>query len=98
MCIRDRFNFVQTWINTELIQMPIYVQTERKIIKSIKKQKIQLGRSCERRRNMSNCTDYELKKATKKTIAESNATHYTCLLYTSPSPRDLSTTRMPSSA
>ena len=25
-------------------------------------------------------------------------THYTCLLYTSPSPRDLSTSRMPSSA
>ena len=24
--------------------------------------------------------------------------HYTCLLYTSPSPRDLSTSRMPSSA
>ena len=25
-------------------------------------------------------------------------THYVCLLYTSPSPRDLSTSRMPSSA
>ena len=28
----------------------------------------------------------------------SGETHYTCLLYTSPSPRDLSTSRMPSSA
>ena len=27
-----------------------------------------------------------------------NAAHYVCLLYTSPSPRDLSTARMPSSA
>ena len=36
------------------------------------------------------------------TIDNANATwavrHWTCLLYTSPSPRDLSTTRMPSSA
>ena len=29
---------------------------------------------------------------------ESNRSRYTCLLYTSPSPRDLSTSRMPSSA
>ena len=28
----------------------------------------------------------------------SRGVHYTCLLYTSPSPRDLSTSRMPSSA
>ena len=27
-----------------------------------------------------------------------NSNRYTCLLYTSPSPRDLSTSRMPSSA
>ena len=35
-------------------------------------------------------------------LAKSNSIHvicvYTCLLYTSPSPRDLSTSRMPSSA
>ena len=31
-------------------------------------------------------------------IGNSNTTYYTCLLYTSPSPRDLSTSRMPSSA
>ena len=34
-------------------------------------------------------------EALKAAIAE---TGYTCLLYTSPSPRDLSTSRMPSSA
>ena len=31
-------------------------------------------------------------------VAESGDKVYTCLLYTSPSPRDLSTSRMPSSA
>ena len=31
-------------------------------------------------------------------LAESHISFHTCLLYTSPSPRDLSTSRMPSSA
>ena len=36
---------------------------------------------------------------TKQTINETiNSMDYSCLLYTSPSPRDLSTSRMPSSA
>ena len=35
----------------------------------------------------------------KSTLAKELADHYnSCLLYTSPSPRDLSTSRMPSSA
>ena len=34
----------------------------------------------------------------KKFIEYSMSEGYTCLLYTSPSPRDLSTSRMPSSA
>ena len=34
----------------------------------------------------------------EKEAQANNATFYTCLLYTSPSPRDLSTSRMPSSA
>ena len=36
--------------------------------------------------------------AFSETAAERNVQNYTCLLYTSPSPRDLSTSRMPSSA
>ena len=32
------------------------------------------------------------------TMSEARTKHYACLLYTSPSPRDLSTSRMPSSA
>ena len=35
---------------------------------------------------------------TPKVIAGEDADHWVCLLYTSPSPRDLSTSRMPSSA
>ena len=34
----------------------------------------------------------------KKLVACANIIHNVCLLYTSPSPRDLSTSRMPSSA
>ena len=33
-----------------------------------------------------------------KELEKDKSTPYTCLLYTSPSPRDLSTSRMPSSA
>ena len=33
-----------------------------------------------------------------RAISHGNKVFYTCLLYTSPSPRDLSTSRMPSSA
>ena len=33
-----------------------------------------------------------------KRLRQESPVHYTCLLYTSPSPRDLSTSRMPSSA
>ena len=33
-----------------------------------------------------------------KTTTTERILYYTCLLYTSPSPRDLSTSRMPSSA
>ena len=33
-----------------------------------------------------------------KTTTTERVLYYTCLLYTSPSPRDLSTSRMPSSA
>ena len=36
--------------------------------------------------------------ATSTTIVKVEDIDYTCLLYTSPSPRDLSTSRMPSSA
>jgi len=39
-----------------------------------------------------------LEEAEKTHHAEGNALFYLCLLYTSPSPRDLSTSRMPSSA
>ena len=34
----------------------------------------------------------------KRLLEGINASHQSCLLYTSPSPRDLSTSRMPSSA
>ncbi len=40
----------------------------------------------------------EVKKAYKKLITKYHPDKHTCLLYTSPSPRDLSTSRMPSSA
>ena len=53
-------------------------------------------------------SNIQLTKATMNWASVSNAHHYyvrlraqgssTCLLYTSPSPRDLSTSRMPSSA
>ena len=39
-----------------------------------------------------------VKEGAKVVIAEINAELGNCLLYTSPSPRDLSTSRMPSSA
>ena len=42
----------------------------------------------------SQIEDTSIFKKIKKQIAQAN----TCLLYTSPSPRDLSTSRMPSSA
>ena len=44
---------------------------------------------------------YEVDKDTGAMFVDrfmSTAMHYPCLLYTSPSPRDLSTSRMPSSA
>ena len=41
----------------------------------------------------------ELKKKLPSSLPEQDGqSQYTCLLYTSPSPRDLSTSRMPSSA
>ena len=40
----------------------------------------------------------KLTQATVDTSATSTTKYWTCLLYTSPSPRDLSTSRMPSSA
>ena len=44
--------------------------------------------------------EWEGKEYPYYTVEVSSASHpfYTCLLYTSPSPRDLSTSRMPSSA
>ena len=44
-------------------------------------------------------TAYFLSKEGRKVkVIERDPTYKTCLLYTSPSPRDLSTSRMPSSA
>ena len=37
-------------------------------------------------------------KITRDQVLENNQTHPTCLLYTSPSPRDRTRSRMPSSA
>ena len=45
------------------------------------------------------CTQQEIdNKEIERLLAEGNNEDYICLLYTSPSPRDLSTSRMPSSA
>ena len=43
-------------------------------------------------------TEYRTRKIFPPPEDMFNAFHFTCLLYTSPSPRDLSTSRMPSSA
>ena len=51
-------------------------------------------------REIDACQDLEkLREVTKQIItAQENEKAFACLLYTSPSPRDLSTSRMPSSA
>ena len=43
-------------------------------------------------------TAAELRERLKKEISELKSTYNTCLLYTSPSPRDVEESRMPSSA
>ena len=42
--------------------------------------------------------DRQIGYKTDQITIENKEIHYSCLLYTSPSPRDLSTSRMPSSA
>ena len=46
----------------------------------------------------TNQLDFEIKPGEIHAIIGPNGAGKTCLLYTSPSPRDLSTSRMPSSA
>ena len=43
-------------------------------------------------------TDYRLRAAVLETISEKTSLDICCLLYTSPSPRDRTRSRMPSSA
>ena len=55
--------------------------------------------SCAENINVFEFTEKELLELKiRKVRGADNKTIYTCLLYTSPSPRDLSTSRMPSSA
>ena len=44
------------------------------------------------------CRELGIKTVAIHSDVDENAMHVSCLLYTSPSPRDLSTSRMPSSA
>ena len=50
------------------------------------------------KRKNRNGNHQELEMEDAVTKADTNINHKVCLLYTSPSPRDLSTSRMPSSA
>ena len=54
------------------------------------------------KRKLTNKKYYENKRKTKKSLIESDSesttSYNTCLLYTSPSPRDRTRSRMPSSA
>ena len=96
-CTKDEYNIFLQWRSAKAK----VVSTHQTWINSIMKQCDQLKIGLKAYRYLSEGIELATELGIKVDEAElikTNSTGLTCLLYTSPSPRDLSTSRMPSSA